>query len=128
MAERQRSQRFQDLLVWRKAHELVIALYCYVNGLPSREAYGLPILLKRAAVSVPANIAEGFERSGKADKARCMNIAAGSLEEALYYLVLAADLSYGKTDTLLNSLDEISRLLHAYSRAILSSVSCLPSS
>lgn len=79
--------------------------------------------MKRAAISIPANIAEGFRRRGKADKARFMNIAEGSLEECRYYQILAADLNYGKTDNLTDLLEEISRSLHAYSRAILKSKS-----
>ena len=93
--------------------------YRYVNGFPRSETYGLSIQMKRAAVSIPANIAEGFKRRGKSDKARFMNIAASSLEETRYYLVLAADLKYGKTDTLMESLKEVSKLIDAYSRAIL---------
>jgi len=78
--------------------------------------------LRRAAVSVPANIAEGFRRRGKADKARYMNIAEGSLEESRYYLILAQDLGYGDTTKLTSTLEEVSRLLNAYTAAILTSV------
>jgi four helix bundle protein len=117
--ERQPARKFQDLIVWRKAHEFVVEAYRYANGFPKSETYGLSIQMRRAAVSVPANIAEGFKRNGKADKARFMNIAAGSLEETRYYLILAADLNYGKTDILMKSLEEVSKLLHAYSHAIL---------
>ena len=67
--------------------------------------------MKRAAISIPANIAEGFRRRGKDDKARFINIAEGSLEECRYYLILAADLDYGKNDSLMNLLEEVSRLL-----------------
>ena len=116
--ESQPARMFQDLIVWRKAHEFVVEVYRYVNGFPKSETYGLSIQMKRAAVSIPANIAEGFKRRGKADKARFMNIAASSLEETRYYLVLAADPNYGKTDILMKSLVEVSKLLDAYSRAI----------
>ena len=78
--------------------------------------------LRRSAVSVPANIAEGFRRRGKADKARYMNIAEGSLEESRYYLILAQDLGYGDTTKLTSTLEEVSRLLNAYTVAILTSV------
>ena len=74
-------------------------------------------------MSVPANIAEGFKKTGRADKARFMNIAQGSLEECRYYLILAADLGY-ETNVELNSLlEEVSKLLTAYASAILSPVS-----
>ena len=75
----------------------------------------------RAAVSVPANIAEGFRRRGKADKARFMNMAEGSLEESRYYLILAQDLGYAETAKLASALEEVSRLLSAYAAAILTS-------
>jgi four helix bundle protein len=74
--------------------------------------------MRRAAVSIPANIAEGFRRRGKADKARYMNVAEASLEESRYYLILAQDLEYGDTSNLTSSLEEVSRLLNAYASAI----------
>ena len=72
-------------------------------------------------MSVAANIAEGFRKHGKADKARFMNTAEGSVEESHYYLILAGDLGYGDTESLMRTLDEVSRLLNAYSGAILAS-------
>jgi four helix bundle protein len=72
-------------------------------------------------VSVAANIAEGFRKRGRADKVRYMNIAEGSIEECRYYLILAEDLGYGETKDLMEMLEEVSRLLNAYSKAILSS-------
>ena len=69
--------------------------------------------------SIAANIAEGFRRRSRADKARFMNIAEGSLEESSYYLVLARDLGYGETGQLSSLLDEVSRLLRAYASALL---------
>jgi len=75
--------------------------------------------MRRAAVSIPANIAEGFRKRGRPDKARFMNMAEGSIEESRYYLIRAQDLGYGQTDALMNLLEEISRLINAYARAIL---------
>jgi four helix bundle protein len=83
--------------------------------------YGLVQQMRRAAVSIPANIAEGFTRRGKNDKARFMNIAESSLEGCRYYLTLAQDLGYGKTELLMNIGEEVSRLLNTYARAILAS-------
>lgn len=77
--------------------------------------------MRRAAISIPANIAEGFRRRGRADKVRFLNIAEGSLEESRYYLILAQDLGYGDTQELIAQLEEVSRLLSRYSAAILSS-------
>jgi len=117
------ARTFRDLIVWQKAHQLVLALYRLTENFPKSEIYGLTSQLRRAAVSVPANIAEGFKKTGRADKERFMNTAQGSLEECRYYLILAADLGYGATDELYNQLDEVSRLLDSYTAAILSSVS-----
>jgi four helix bundle protein len=68
---------FQDLLVWQKAHQFVLAVYPLTTAFPKQETYALSLQMRRAAVSIPANIAEGFRRRGKADKARFMNIAEG---------------------------------------------------
>jgi len=104
-----------------KAHELVLAVYSFTATFPKQETYGLALQMRRAAVSVPANIAEGFRRRGKADKARYMNMAEASLEESRYYLILAQDLGYGDTTSFKTSLEEVSRLLNAYASAILAS-------
>jgi four helix bundle protein len=77
--------------------------------------------MRRAAVSVAANIAEGFRRRGRGDKTRFLNIAAASLEESRYYLILTRDLGYGEDRRLTTLLADVSRLLDAYSRAILNS-------
>src|SRR5437867_4324388 len=120
-AERPPAKSFRDWLVWQKAHGFVLALYAFSSDLPKQETYGLSLQMRRAAVSIPANIAEGFRRRGKADKARYMNIAEGSIEECRYSLILAHDLGYGDTDALTAALEEASRLLTAYSAAILPS-------
>jgi four helix bundle protein len=74
--------------------------------------------LRRAAVSVPANFAEGFKKHGLADKVRFYNIAQGSLEECRYYLILSRDLGYGDSGALIASLEEISKMLDSYSRSV----------
>lgn len=75
--------------------------------------------MRRAAVSVPANIAEGFRRRGKPEKARFLNIAEASLDEVRYFLILARDLKYADTQDLLAAADEVSRVLGGYAKAIL---------
>jgi len=115
------AKTFRDLLVWRKAHEYVLSIYKFTATFPRHEIYGLCSQMRRAAISIPANIAEGFRKRGKADKARFMNTAEGSIEESRYYLVLAGDLGYGETSGLMKCLEEVSKLLNAYAAAILSS-------
>ena len=115
------ARNFRDLVVWQKAHELVLAVYRFTESFPEREKYGLAHQMRRAAVSLPANIAEGFGKRSQAEKARFLNIAEGSLEECRYYCILAHDLGYGQTESLMDALEEASRLLNAYARAILAS-------
>ena len=113
------AKSFEDLRVWQKAHAFVLRVYEVSATFPKNETYGLVSQLRRAAVSVPANIAEGFRRRSRPDKARMMNIAEASLEEARYYLILAKDLRYGDDVRMDEAISEISRLLGAYSRALL---------
>ena len=121
MAISKPARTFLDLLVWQKAHRFVLEVYVLTAAFPKPETYGLSLQMRRAAVSIPANIAEGFRRRGKADKARFMNIAEGSVEECRYFLILAKDLGYGNVEKLSAMLEEVSRLLGAYAAAILAS-------
>ncbi len=121
MAVSKPARTFQDLLVWQKAHGFVLGAYALTAGFPKQETYGLALQMRRAAVSIPANIAEGFRRRSKPDKARFLNIAEGSVEECRYFLILAKDLGYGHTEKLSHALEAVSRLLSAYSTAILAS-------
>ena len=113
------ARTFPDLLVWQKAHGFVLEVYAFTAMFPKQETYGLSLQMRRAAVSIPANIAEGFRRRGKADKARFLNMAEGSVEECRYFLILAKDLGYGDIQKLSVALEEVSRLLYAYRIAIL---------
>jgi len=115
------ARRFQDLVVWQKAHQFVLLAYRFSEAFPPKEMYGLTSQFRRAAISIPANIAEGFKKKSKTDKARFMNIAQGSLEECRYYLILAKDLHYGDPQNLWIALEEVSKLLEAYSHSILDS-------
>ncbi len=112
------TRSFRDLLVWQKAHRFVLDVYRVSSDFPRHEQYGLTAQLRRAAVSIAANIAEGYRKRGKADKGRFMNTAEGSMEESRYYLILAADLGYCRTDDLMQSLEEVSKMLAAYTAAI----------
>ena len=113
-----KSRTFEDVELWRKAHAWVLAIYRFTEAFPKHELFGLTSQLRRAAVSVPVNFAEGFKKKGRADKVRFYNIAQGSLEECRYYLILARDLHYGDSSYLMASLQEVSRMLEGYSRAI----------
>jgi four helix bundle protein len=119
------AKTFQDLIVWQKAHQFVLSVYHFSETFPNKERYGLTSQLRRAAVSIAANIAEGFKKKSKADKARFMNIAQGSIEECRYYLILARDLGYVDNSALTVQLEEVSKLLQAYSSSILNSDSWL---
>ena len=115
------ARTFEELIVWQKAHEFVLAVYRLTEAFPKRELYGLSSQFRRAAVSIPANIAEGFKKKGRADKVRFLNIAQGSLEECRYYLILSRDLGYGDIASLSPLLESTSKLLNAYASAILNS-------
>jgi len=112
------AERFTDLIVWQKSHLFVLAVYKFSSAFPNSETYGITSQLRRAAVSIPASIAEGFKKRTGPDKIRLLNIAQGSLEECRYYLILVADLGYGTTDSLLGQIEEVSKLLQSYSKAI----------
>ncbi len=115
------AKTFQDLIVWQKAHQFVLSTYHFTDTFPKREIYGLTSQVRRAAVSIPANIPEGFKKKTMMDKVRFMNIAHGSIEECLYYLILAEDLGYGNSQESALQLEEVSKLLQAYSYSILNS-------
>jgi len=115
------ARTFEDLLVWQKAHVFVLAVYGFTDGFPRKEIYGLTSQMRRAAISVAANIAEGFKKKTKPDKIRFLNIAQRSLEESRYYLILARDLGYGGSLAPMHQLEEVSKLLQAYSNATLNS-------
>ncbi len=113
------TKNFTELIVWQKAHQFVLNVYKYTKSFPKEEVYALTSQFRRAAVSIPANIAEGYKKSGIADKAKFMNIAQGSLEECQYYLILSKDLGYGENEELRLILNEVSRMLEAYRSKIL---------
>lgn len=118
---REPAKTFEDLLVWQKAHMFVLTVYRITEIFPKYEIYGLTSQLRRAAVSIAANIAEGFRKRSKADKVRFLNIAQGSVEECRYYLILTKDLEYADVSDARLLLQEVSKLLEAYTRSILNS-------
>ena len=116
---------FKDIIAWQKAHQFVLLVYKVTKIFPEWERYGLCSQFQRAAVSIAANIAEGYKKLSKADKLRLMNIAQGSLEECRYYVLLSKDLGYIPNNTyayLNNSIEETSKFLNSYCKAITNDV------
>lgn len=117
-------QTFQNILAWQKAYDFVLDVYKYTKSFPESEKYGLISQFQRAAVSIIANIAEGYKKIGKADKLRFMNISQGSLEECRCYVILSRDLGYIDNDVydiLYSKIEEASKLLNGYCKAMLNS-------
>jgi four helix bundle protein len=114
MDRREPAKSFKELIVWQKAHQLVLNIYKATNSFPKEELYGLTSQIRRSSVSVAANIAEGFKKKGSADKLKFMNTAQGSLSETDYHLLLVNDLKYFNTNTLMRDVEEVGRLLESY--------------
>ncbi len=112
--ERPKARRFTDLIVWQKAHAFVLTVYRQTAAFPREEIYGLTSQFRRAAVSIAANIAEGFRKRSNAEKSRFYEFSQSSLEECRYYLILAGDLRYADMRNSTVQLEEVSKLLAAY--------------
>ena len=99
-------------------HNVVLNVYKLTNKFPRSELFGITNQLRRAAVSVSANIVEGYSKISKADKLRFYNIAQGSLEEADYFLLLSKDLGFAETEELRRKVDEVGRMLKGYMHSV----------
>lgn len=109
-------QRFQDLKVWQRSHAMVLEVYRLTRDFPGAERFGLVSQLRRAAASVPTNIAEGSKRQHGPDYARFLNIAEGSLAETEYLVILSGDLGYvpsPQAEQLVKEASEVARMLYA---------------
>jgi four helix bundle protein len=114
---------FREILAWQKAHLLVLEVYKITEAFPKVELYCLVPQIRRAVVSIPSNIAEGFKRRGKKDSVHFYNIAEGSLEEVKYQLLLSKDLEYisnSDYDRLNDQADEAGRVLCGWLKSQLS--------
>ncbi len=117
----EKTKKFEDLLVWKKGHVFVLMVYKLTKQFPKEEVYGLTSQFRRAAVSITANIAEGYKRLSNKEKLRFYNIAQASLEECRYFIILAKDLKYAKNvDKERELIQEVSKMLNAYCRSIVS--------
>ena len=112
---------FENIIAWQKAHAFVLLTYRVTGHFPKDEIFGLTSQFRRAAVSIEANIAEGYKKLGKADKLRFFNISQGSLEECRDYIILSRDLGYISLiefEELHNSIETASKFLNSYCKAI----------
>ena len=113
---------FENVIAWQRAHQFVLAVYGITKGFPLEEMYGLTSQFRRAAVSIEANIAEGYKKLSKADKLRFMNISQGSVEECRDYIILSRDLQYineQQFSDLHEALEDASKMLYLYCNGII---------
>ncbi len=116
------SNSFKDIKAWQFAHQFVIDVYKHTREFPETERFGLCSQFQRAAVSIAANIAEGYKKLSKPDKLRFLNISQGSLEECRYYILLSKDLGYINSDSFENldaEIEKVSWYINAYCKGII---------
>ena len=114
-------QSFRDLIAWQKSMELCEQVYAISKHFPPDERFGLTVQIRRASVSIPSNIAEGYGRRSKQDYLRFLNIALGSLCEVETQLILSVKLGFANSDTVGSCLDlvrEVDRVLCGLIRAV----------
>ena len=117
-----RTFSFKDIVAWQKAYEFTLLVYRVTEKFPDFEKYGLRSQFTRAAVSIPANIAEGYKKLSKADKLRFLNISQGSLEECRCYIMLSKDLHYislEEAQLLEDKIEGASCFINAYIKGII---------
>ena len=108
---------FYRLKIWQKAHQLVLAVYRVSSKFPNHELYGVVSQIRRAAVSVPANIVEGYSRKSKREFIQFLYQARASLDEVIYFLILSKDLDYLSEETfreLTDSATELMKMLNSF--------------
>lgn len=113
---------FQNIYAWQKAHDFTLLVYKTTKHFPEEERFGLTSQFRRAAISIGANIAEGYKKLSKADKLRFMNISEGSMAECMNYIILSKDLGYINDEEYLllsSNIENAGRLLTAYCNGII---------
>ena len=116
------SNSFMDIKAWQFAHQFVVDVYKLTRNFPEVERFGLCSQFQRAAVSIAANIAEGYRKLSKADKLRFLNVSQGSLEECRYYILLSRDLGYidnERYDYLTTEIEKVSWYINAFCKGII---------
>ena len=116
------TSNFEELIVWQEAHKFVLSVYKITKLFPKDELFGLTSQFRRAAVSIAANIVEGYRKKGINDKLRFYNIAEGSADECRYYVILSRDLEYVSIedyDNMHAKISLVSKLLSSYCSGII---------
>jgi four helix bundle protein len=114
-------KNFKELNIWKRGIELVKSIYTLSRGLPAEEKFGMISQLTRAAVSIPANIAEGSSRNSERDYARFLQIALGSAFEVQIYLVIAKEMSWATNEKLMPIellLEEEIKMMYSFIRKL----------
>jgi len=112
---------FQKIQAWERGHQMTLDVYRMTRHYPREELFGLASQMRRAAASIPTNIAEGCGRRSEADLARFMDMSRGSTSELTYQMLLSRDLDYlahDEAEKMMNELDEIGRMITSYSRQL----------
>ncbi|NQT75891.1 MAG: four helix bundle protein [Candidatus Omnitrophica bacterium] len=108
-----KTKSFKDLIVWQKAYKLVLEVYRITKSYPKSETYGLVLQMRRSAVSLPSNIAEGYGRGHRAEYRHFLSIAYGSLLELETQYLLSVDLAYTeKSEIIEGLLKEVGSMLY----------------
>lgn len=112
---------YRDLLVWQKALDLTIPIYRFSEGFPKTEIYGLTSQLRRAGVSIPSNIAEGYGRGSRKEYLQFLSIAQGSLKELETQTIIAQRLNYAtaaQADRVLSDSEVVGKMLGSLIRSL----------
>ena len=117
----EKTHSFRDLIVWQKAHQFVLAIYSATKLFPKEEIFALTSQVRRAAISIAANISEGHKKKTIPNQLNFLNISEGSLEEVKYYIILSKDLQYiteKDYEQLTNTAEEVGRLINGYEKSV----------